>query len=65
VSPEVVHPIAVDAEAIEPSRAPLLWVPLAELIAHDDLLLDAHLRIVALRAAHALGLLARSSPQSG
>jgi hypothetical protein len=65
VSPEVVHPIAVDAEAIEPSRAPLLWVPLAELIAHDDLLLDAHLRIVALRAAHALGLLARSSPRSG
>ena len=35
----------------------LTWVSLAEVMAHLGALLDGHLRIVALRAAHALGVL--------
>lgn len=54
LSPEVVYPMAV--EVLEAGSA-LAWVPLASVGQHRDELLDGHLRIVALRAAHALGLL--------
>jgi SAM-dependent methyltransferase len=57
ITPEVVYPLAVQVDAVaSPDRA-LLWLRLDELIGRRDLLLDGHLRIVALRAAHALGVL--------
>lgn len=56
VTPEVVHPFAI---AVRPTGdgAPLHWVPLRELVERRNALRDGHLRVVALRAAHALGLL--------
>lgn len=64
VSPEVVHPVAVDVAQVHDAPTPLLWVPLAELVREGDRLADGHLRIVALRAAHALGLLRRATEES-
>ncbi len=55
LSPEVVHPLAI--EVVRDAGTALTWIPLAELAAARGELLDGHLRIVALRAAHALGLL--------
>jgi ubiquinone/menaquinone biosynthesis C-methylase UbiE len=56
MSPEVVHPIAVETLSDGPAGEPLHFVPLASIAANPHALLDGHLRIVALRAAHALGL---------
>jgi SAM-dependent methyltransferase len=56
-TPEVVHPWAVEIGNIRPGPRPLHWVPLADLVQHRSALLDGHLRVVVLRAAHALGLL--------
>ncbi|MCA9514240.1 MAG: class I SAM-dependent methyltransferase [Myxococcales bacterium] len=58
VTPEVVHPVAVAVadEAAGGVRA-LTWVRLADAVERRDLLVDGHLRVVALRAAHALGLI--------
>lgn len=58
LTPELVQPLAfVIRAAGAPSAATarrLRWVPLAELVAARDRLPDGHLRVVALRAAHAL-----------
>lgn len=56
VTPEVVHPFAV---AVRPNGEgePLHWVALRKLVAERAELRDGHLRVVALRAAHALGLI--------
>lgn len=54
LSPEVVYPMAV--EVLEAGDT-LCWVPLKSVGAHRDDLFDGHLRIAALRAAHAMGLL--------
>lgn len=54
-TPEVVHPFAAEVRAAR--ECPLLWVRLRELLGAPELLRDGHLRIVAYRAAHALGLL--------
>lgn len=59
LSPEVVHPLAIEVRREGPAGRALAWIPLASVADHRDQLLDGHLRIVALRAAHALGLLAR------
>ncbi|MBM4360892.1 MAG: SAM-dependent methyltransferase [Deltaproteobacteria bacterium] len=64
LTPEVVHPLAVEVTAHHadaPSR--LRFVPLDALIQGRHALRDGHLRIVALRAAHALGLLAQVAGQ--
>ena len=58
LTPETVYPIAVEATGWNGGGRPLHWVPLAEAIAHRASLRDGHLRVVALRAAHALGVLA-------
>lgn len=57
VTPEVVHPFAFEVrrEALGPSR--LRWVPLRSVRAELDVIRDGHLRVLALRAAHALGYL--------
>lgn len=52
VTPEVVYPRAVEVQG----DGQLLWVPLADVVAAEDRLTDGHLRVVALRAAHALGV---------
>jgi SAM-dependent methyltransferase len=57
-TPELVHPWAVEITAVDDAPRALRWVPLGELVAGRAALRDGHLRVVALRAAHALGLLA-------
>jgi hypothetical protein len=59
LTPEAVHPFAVDVMEDESGGAerPLAWVPLADTVSRRAELCDGHLRIVLLRAAHALGLL--------
>lgn len=59
VTPEVVHPFFVAVESVDatPARA-LRWVPLRDAIDNARDLVDGHLRIVAHRAAHTLGVLA-------
>jgi SAM-dependent methyltransferase len=56
-TPEVVHPWAVEIERVD-AGSRLRWVLLDELVRGRGALLDGHLRVVVLRAAHALGLLA-------
>lgn len=58
VTPELVHPLAVAVadEAPGALRA-LTWVPLADAVRRREALLEGHLRVVALRAAHALGVI--------
>jgi hypothetical protein len=60
VTPEVVHALAVEVTGglASGARRALTWVPLRDAIANRAELRDGHLRIVVLRAAHALGLLA-------
>ncbi|MFO0728933.1 MAG: methyltransferase domain-containing protein [Myxococcota bacterium] len=55
LTPEAVFPYAVEVEDEQPSPTPLHWFKLAEVIRAP--LYDGHLRVAALRAAHALGLL--------
>jgi SAM-dependent methyltransferase len=57
VTPEVVHAVGVEVSGERPASRQLRWVPLAEAVGARASLRDGHLRIVALRAAHALGLL--------
>ena len=60
-TPEVVFPVAweVLGQGQTDTLAPrtLTWVPLVDLLEHEALLVDGHLRVAAFRAAHALGLL--------
>ena len=56
VSPEAVYPLAVEVQATSGAGRPLHFVPLAQVLACLDRLKDGHLRVVARRAAHALGL---------
>ncbi len=57
VTPEVVHAIALEATSESRAARALSWVSLRDALASLGDLRDGHLRIVALRAAHALGLL--------
>jgi len=57
LSPEVVYPMAVEVLREGPRARPLKWIPLSSIAKHREDLREGHLRIVALRAAHALGLL--------
>ena len=57
ITPEVVFPLAAEVRAVDDAERALHWVALEELVTDRRLLLDGHLRIVALRAAHAVGLL--------
>jgi hypothetical protein len=58
LTPEVVHPlaVAVDPRADSARLRPLTWVRLDVLVASVGQVRDGHLRIVTLRAAHALGV---------
>jgi hypothetical protein len=59
LTPEVVSPFAVEVRCVEPNApSPLRFVPLDEVVQERHTLRDGHLRIVAMRAAHALGRLA-------
>jgi hypothetical protein len=55
-TPEVVHPVAFEVSEDRPGGRRLEWIRLHELIEQRARLHDGHLRIVALRSAHALGL---------
>ena len=57
VTPEIVYPFAIEVEAQELSNSDLQWASLSDVIAHLDLLKDAHSLIVICRLAHALGLM--------
>jgi len=63
VTPEIVYPFAVSVARLTEGQRSLVWVPLSEVVARIADIRDGHLRIAALRAAHALGLFqARVSP---
>lgn len=57
VTPELVWPFSVELEADAACDSRLRWLPLEVLIAELDSVRDAHLRVVAWRLAHALGVL--------
>lgn len=59
MTPEVVHPwlAIVRGEVASEGARRLRWVPLTDVIAHADAILDGHLRVVALRAASMLELI--------
>jgi hypothetical protein len=65
VTCEVVHPLAIEVRRDLETHAPrrLQWVKLRDAVAHLEHLADGHLRVVALRAAHALGLLGGGATQ--
>jgi hypothetical protein len=54
LTPEVVHPLAVEITGEEPGPRRLVWVRLEEAVAHAEAIRDGHLLTLALRAAHAL-----------
>jgi hypothetical protein len=54
LTPEVVHPLAVEVVAEERGPRRLTWVRLEEAAAHAEAIRDGHLLTLALRAAHAL-----------
>lgn len=56
LSPELVFPLAVEVLDARDARR-LVWFPLREVARPRPALVDGHLRITALRAAHALGML--------
>ncbi|MBL8692865.1 MAG: methyltransferase domain-containing protein [Planctomycetes bacterium] len=56
-TPEVVHVFAAEVLNCRTARQPLLWTPLSEAVSALASIQDGHLRIAALRAAHALGVL--------
>lgn len=58
LTPELAYPFAFEVRQEGPAERTLHWVALAELVSRRGALLDGHLRIAALRAAHALGLIA-------
>lgn len=55
-TPEVVHPLAVSVVQEGRGQRQLSWIPLVELARDARHLCDGHLRVAALRAAHALGV---------
>jgi SAM-dependent methyltransferase len=57
VTPEMVFPVAMEVLDDSGAELCLTWVRLRDAVDARHLLQDGHLRIVALRAAHALGLL--------
>jgi hypothetical protein len=57
LTPEVVHPVAFEVQEEEAAGGDLNWVAIEDLIEGRARLQDGHLRIIALRAAHALGAL--------
>ena len=59
VTPENVLPVCIEVLAETPSDAPIIWVPLHHLIEEAGRIRDGHLRIVANRVAHALGIMQR------
>jgi hypothetical protein len=57
LTPEVVHPFACEVKAVGAAERTLAFVPLASLVERRQEIFDGHLRTVALRAAHALGVM--------
>jgi hypothetical protein len=57
VTPEVVHALAIEVQSGDGRRQGLRWVALEDVLMHREGLPDGHLRVVVLRAAHALGLM--------
>ena len=55
VTPESVHPLAIEVVGEGAGRRALAWIPLRSVVPEVSRLGDGHLRIVALRAVHALG----------
>jgi hypothetical protein len=62
-TPETVTPLAIAVGAQTAAERALHWAPLLEVVRKLRQFPDGHLRIVALRAAHALGLLGAQGGQ--
>lgn len=63
-TPEVVHAWALEIESVHLAPRQLHWVPLTDLVRDRASLLDGHLRVVALRAAHALSCLSSAKERA-
>jgi hypothetical protein len=50
--------VAVEVKSEAPARQRLEWVRLADAVASREELRDGHLRVVVLRSAHAVGVIA-------
>jgi SAM-dependent methyltransferase len=61
LTPETVYPLAVEVTGWRSTGRPLRWVRLRDAVAARSMLRDGHLRVAALRAAHALGTLAKAT----
>ena len=57
ITPEAVYPLALVVRLVGTAQSRLHWVPLREVARDTSRVRDGHLRILALRAAHALQLL--------
>jgi SAM-dependent methyltransferase len=57
LTPETVYPLAVEVTGWRATGRPLRWVTLSDAVAARSRLRDGHLRVLCLRAAHALGAL--------
>jgi SAM-dependent methyltransferase len=56
LTPETVFPLALEVASVRADRRPLRWLPLRLLVGQRASLHDGHLRVLLLRAAHALGV---------
>lgn len=56
-TPEVVYPAVAEVTSIGKAPRELLWIRLEEFVESRQSFQDGHLRVVAMRAAHALGIL--------
>jgi len=54
LTPETVFPLAVEVTGVGAGRRALTWIPLRALVAGRAELRDGHLRVIVLRAAHAV-----------
>jgi SAM-dependent methyltransferase len=61
LTPETVFPLAVEVVGVHEGKHPLAWVPLQALVERRADLHDGYLRVMVLRASHALGP-ARGAP---
>ncbi|MEZ5424881.1 MAG: methyltransferase domain-containing protein [Pyrinomonadaceae bacterium] len=59
VTPEIVHPLAVELKTENPHQNGLCFLPLEDLLNRLDQIPDAHLLILANRLGHALGFLSK------
>jgi SAM-dependent methyltransferase len=62
LTPEIVYPLAFGVASVAAGHRPLLWIPIDQLVAQRQRVPDGHLRVVVLRASHALSAAGQAPP---